>query len=157
MLARIMAAAAFAAVLSPAAAPADPVGGSCSPRTVKFVASEPLHFRTSSQTYIDLPQARVGFRQGGRMASCVLVRFSAMPQANRNMGFRALLDDTEAALPYEGQISDGADVAPAARRFIFIFPSVTPGAHTVQVQYQSTSQGGTDDMNAHNTIVWHAP
>ena len=70
---------------------------------------------------------------------------------------RAMLDGTQAALPYEGQISDGADKGPNARRFTFIFASVTPGVHNVKIQYQMTSQGGFADMNAHNTIVSFAP
>ena len=147
----------LALLANPAAALDPPTVGSCNPTRVKFMASDALRFRTTSQSYVDLPQARITFRQGGSGPSCVLVRFSAASNANRNMGFRAMLDGTEAALPYEGQISDGADMGPNVHRFTFIFASVSAGNHTVQIQYQMTSQGGFADMNAHNTIVWFAP
>jgi hypothetical protein len=153
----VLAGLAVALMASPAAALDPATLGSCSPTKIKFVASDELRFRTTSQSYVDLPQASISFTQGGRKASCVLVRFSANANGNRNMGFRAMLDGTQAALPYEGQISDGADKGPNARRFTFIFASVTPGVHNVKIQYQMTSQGGFADMNAHNTIVSFAP
>ena len=115
------------------------------------MASEALRFRTTSQSFVNLPQARVAFRQGGKN------RFSAVPDANRNMAFLALLDGSETALPSQGQISGGEDLGPNVRRFTFIFPSVSPGSHTVQIQYNMTSAGGFADMNAHNTIVQFAP
>jgi hypothetical protein len=150
---RFLAAAAAAVTLSPSVALAQTTVASCSPTRVKYMASEALRFRTTSQSFVNLPQARVAFRQGGKNPSCVLVRFSAAPDANRNMAFLALLDGSETALPSQGQISGGYDKGPNVRRFTFIFPSVAPGPHTVQMQYNMTSPGGFADMNAHNTIV----
>ena len=141
---------------SPAAALDPPTVGACSPTRIKFMASDASSFTTTSTSYVDLPQARIAFRQGGASPSCVLVRFSAAPFANRNMGFRALLDGV-AGIPFEGQISDGADMGANARRFTFIFPDVAPGDHLVQIQHQMTSQGGVVHMNAHNTIVSFRP
>ena len=156
-LPRAIAGAAFAVASGPALS-ADPTVGTCAPTAVKYVASDALAFKTISSSYVDLPQARVVFRQGGKQPSCVLVRFSAAAKASdfSNMGFRALLDSTE-ALPFEGQISDGVDVAPSARRFTFVFPNVSPGVHTIQIQHEATSPHSAVAMNAHNTIVWFAP
>src|SRR3954462_886059 len=117
----LLAAAAVAAVLSPGASMADSTVGSCNPTSVKYIASGPTAFRTTSTSYVDLPQASIAFRQGGTKPSCVLVRFSAAPNANRNMGVRALLGGFPDALPDEMQISDGGDQGPNARRFTFIF------------------------------------
>jgi len=153
---RLIAAGVVSIALSPAVSLADQVIAGCSPTRIKFAASDALRFRTTSTSYVDLPQARVTFNQGGTNPSCVLVRFSAAPNANRNMGFRALLDGN-AGIPFEGQISDGVDMGPNARRFTFIFPNVAPGVHVVQIQHQMTSQGGMVDMNAHNTIVSFRP
>ena len=154
---RYLAAAVMAVALSPSVSLAQSTVASCSPTRIKYMASEALRFRTTSQSFVNLPQARVAFRQGGKNPSCVLVRFSAVPDANRNMAFLALLDDSETALPSQGQISGGEDLGPNVRRFTFIFPSVSPGSHTVQIQYNMTSAGGFADMNAHNTIVQFAP
>jgi hypothetical protein len=154
---RVFASLAVAALL-PVAAAADPTAGSCSPTAVHYVASGGGTFQTVSSSYVDLPQARVIFHQGGSKPSCVLVRFSADPKAGNftNMGFRVLLDGAQAGLPFEAQISDGIDVAPSARRFTFIFANVAPGAHSVQMQHQATSPNSAAAMNGHNTIVWHA-
>jgi len=157
MLREILAASAFAAILSPLAALAEPTVGSCSPAHLKFMASDPLRFRLTSQSYVDLPQARVVFHQGGRVASCVLVRFSANANgAQGNFAVRALVDGVTTALPNEVTLTDTADVGPAARRFTFVLPSVTPGPHSVTIQYRRLN-GTMSDMNAHNTIVWFAP
>jgi hypothetical protein len=153
---RLIAAGAISVALSPAVSLADPVIAGCSPTRIKYAASDALRFRTTSTSYVDLPQARVAFHQGGASPSCVLVRFSAAANASRNMGFRAMLDGN-AGIPFEGQISDGVDKGPNVRRFTFIFPDVSPGGHVLQMQYQMTSQGGFADMNAHNTIVQFRP
>lgn len=152
-----MAAVAFWAIVCPIGSQADPVVGNCSPARVKYVASDALAFKTISSSYIDLAQARVSFRQGGNTPSCVLVRFSANANGDQsNFAIRALLDGAELALPNELVVTDGADKGPAARRFTFVLPSVSPGSHTVAIQYRRLN--GTDGrMNAHNTIVWFGP
>ena len=138
---------------------ADPIVGNCQPTMAKYMASDELRFRTTSTSYVDVPQAKVGFRIGGASPGCVLVRFSAVPEANSfsNTAIRAFLDGSEAGLPFELQITAGTDAAPQARRYTFIFADVAPGAHTVSIQYRRLGTGGTADINAHNTIVWFTP
>jgi hypothetical protein len=155
--ARLTIAALALSVTAGSAASADPAGGACRPRAVKYAASTEAAFRTNSNSYVDLPQARVAFRQGGAKPGCVLVRFSAAPKVTgfASMEFRATLDGVE-GMPFEAQGSDGVDRGPTAHRFTFIFPSVEPGAHVVQMQYVSLS-GVLVAMNAHNTIVWFTP
>ena len=153
---RLIMAGALGIALSPSVSLAEPTVATCNPTRIKYMASDASSFTTTSTSYVDLPQARIAFRQGGASPSCVLVRFSAAPFANRNMGFRALLDGV-AGIPFEGQVSDGADKGANARRFTFIFPDVAPGDHLVQIQHQMTSQGGVVHMNAHNTIVSFSP
>lgn len=153
---RLMAMAVAATALLPVTSQADPTTGACEPTSVKFIASEPLTFISASDAYSDLPQARVAFRQGGRKASCVLVRFSANANgAQSDLLFRALLDGTE-ALPVELIATDGADIGSATRRFTFVFPSVMPGRHTLTMQHRRFN-GTTATIKAHNTIVWFAP
>lgn len=144
------------AVLMPATAPAAGTIGVCSPTKVKYLASTSSIVRASA-IFGNIPEAGFGFVQGGASASCVIVRFSGLVQANAaddQLIIRAFLDNTTAALPSEVIYSFAG--AAEARSFEFIFPSVAPGNHFVRMQYKSFG-GGQVTMYQRNTVVQHAP
>ena len=144
------------AALLPVTVHADPVTGACAPTSMKFIASEALPFAANSSDYADLPQGKISFRQGGRQASCVVVRFSTAANGHGgNLLVRALLDGAETGLPFEMIVSDFRDIGPAARRFTFVFPSVAPGRHVLTIQHRVIN-APMAETNAHNTIVWFA-
>ena len=151
------AAATLMGALLPVTVHADPVVSACAPTGIKFIASEALPFAANSGDYANLPQANISFRQGGRQASCVVVRFSAAANGHGgNLLVRALLDGAETGLPFEMIVSDFRDIGPAARRFTFVFPNVAPGRHTVTIQHRVIN-APMAETNGHNTIVWFAP
>src|SRR5690242_11890572 len=96
------AAATLIGALLPLTAQADAVTAACAPTSMKFVASDSLPFAIISDNYVDLPPAKISFRQGGLKASCVVVRFSAAANGHHgNVLVRALLDGAETGLPFE--------------------------------------------------------
>lgn len=160
----VLAGAMIGTLLAASATSAAPTIGSCSPTMVKFIASDPTFFQTTSTTFVNLPQSAVNFTQGGTGPSCVIVSVSAVPDAVASspptpapMTVRVMLDGTTAALPNEVDFSDGADTGNQVRSFDFIFPSVAPGAHNVRVQFKASPDAGFTDMNRHNVIVQFAP
>jgi hypothetical protein len=147
------------AVLMPVAAPAAPTGGVCNPTKVKYLASDVALFKTSSTSFVNVAQASISFVQGGNLASCVIVRFSAQPfvaVSGNTLIVGAFLDNATAALPNEVTYTEGGSLANTARSFDFVFPSVAPGNHVVRMQFKSPS-GASVDLGLHNTFVQYAP
>lgn len=150
------------AVLTPAAAPAAPVNGVCSPTKMKYSASAKNSSQTTSTTFVNIPEAGFNFVQGGSSASCVLVRFSAETAIGTNqiLIVRAFLDNTTAALPAEAVYSSGRGDDNGARVFEFVFPSVAPGSHLVRMQFRSffgSACPACVQIDRHNTVVQYAP
>jgi hypothetical protein len=81
------------AVLMPSTAPAAPTVVTCSPKSLKIMAST-LLTTTTSTSYVDINQAAVNFKQGGTSPSCVVVRFSAAASSKQDaITVRPLRDD----------------------------------------------------------------
>lgn len=144
--------------LSPVAAPAAPTNGTCRPVQVKFSASSLADSTTSSGIFTNIPETQVAFTQGGAVASCVLVRFSASTygaDAIDVIDVRAFLDNATAALPASIGVRGENDVTGYPRTFEFIFPSVAPGSHVLRMQYKS-EKGNPVHVKARNTVVQFA-
>ena len=141
------------ALLTPPAASAAPTIGACSPTKVKYIVSTLVH-QTNLPTYGNIPEAALGFVQGGIRASCVIVRFSAEVFAGPSdfLYLRAFLDGTTAALPVEIQFAVADATGPSARSFEFVFPNVPPGNHVVRMQYRSGG-GGFVTIWDHTTVL----
>jgi hypothetical protein len=142
------------ALLTPVVAPAAPTTVSCSPTKVKIVASSLQNISKTVGDYSNIPEAAVAFTQAGPAASCVIVRFSTeaeVPGAN-NVAIRAFLDNASSAVPALIYYSGDNGGTRSAHSYEFVFPSVTPGAHTVRMQFSST--GGTIvTLHRHTTVV----
>jgi hypothetical protein len=143
---------------------ASPTTGSCSPTKVRLLASDGVGGLAMSTTFVNLPEGKVSFVQGGTGASCVIVSLSANsfatgpnPSTPAPLTVRVMLDDTTPALPNQVDFSDGADMANVARSFDFIFPSVAPGTHSLRVQYKTTADAQFINLMPHNIVVQFAP
>ena len=144
------------AVLTPATAPAAPVKFACSPTKMAGSASVLNGSTTTSQfpAFVNIPQAVVSFTQGGVVASCVIVRFSAQTYApaGRSIVVRAFLDNATTAVPAWIEYSGNDASDNHARSYDFVFPSVAVGAHLVCMQFSSTTTAFVG-VNYHTTIV----
>lgn len=117
---------------------------------------------TSSSTYANLLNGNVAFRQGGTTASCVVVDFSAysFAPAGRLLMVRAVLDGVTVAAPFEVQFSgndddDGDGQWARSHAFNFLFPSVSPGLHTVAIQFRSFFDTQQVFIHRHSVVVRH--
>jgi len=149
----------FLASLAPTPALAAATSVNCNPAPTKLraiVGDDVITF-TSSTTHVNLAQTRINFTQGGTGPSCVIVRFSAEAGAGPGpwLELRAVLDGVTVALPPAVRfgINEGSEVA---RSYDFIFPSVAPGMHTLQMQFRS-SNGTSVFISDRTTIVLHKP
>ena len=147
------------AALASAPALAAPTTVKCNPTPTKLkaiVSDDDASF-SDSQTYANLPQAKVRFVQGGTVPSCVVVRFVAEAGA---VGFafaevRAILDDVTEPLP--PNVRFGVNhTSEVAGSYEFLFPSVAPGNHVLRMQFRS-SNGESVFIVGHSTIVLHKP
>jgi hypothetical protein len=139
----------------------------CSPSKLTIITStpEPPYPSTLSTTYVDIPEATLNFVQGGDVASCVIVRFSAEAFAKDNgVSVRPLLNVATTALPDEVAFA-GMECIPTvgcttrAHAFEFVFPRVKPGKHLLRMQFK-VAFNKTDPLFAgfigkHNTVVLH--
>jgi hypothetical protein len=141
-----------------AAAAKAPTVGVCKPTKTKFLASSAPESVITSASFKNIPESAVAFIQGGNVASCVIVLFSAegwSPVGNYLM-VRAMLDGTTAALPDEIRFTGDDPNLYRTHTMSFIFPSVAPGTHTVRMQFRST-EAVRAELGQHNTIVQFTP
>ncbi len=150
--------AALVLLFGPGTGRAAVVSGTCTPGKVAFAASNDPESETNSTAFINVPEAGVSFVQGGPQPSCVLVQFSAhaFAAAGNSLMLRALLDGTTPALPRFVQFSSDDPGLYRTSTVTFVFPRVTPGRHTVRLQFRS-SDGTRVEIGVHNTIVHFAP
>ena len=112
----------------------------CGPTELRILSVASVRNDKTSNTFGNLPQAAITFTQGGSKATCVVVQFSAVGQSGVDrLEIRAVLDGTVIATP--PTVECASATSPAAYSYSFVFASVTPGKHTVQMQYASLDNG----------------
>jgi len=124
----------------------------CSPTELRILSAAGVRNDKASTTFGNLPHAAITFTQGGRRATCVVVQFSAVAQSGVDrLEIRAVLDGNVIATPPTTDFAS-TTTPPAANSYSFVFASVEPGMHTVQMQYSSLD-GGVVTVKDHVTIV----
>jgi hypothetical protein len=138
--------------------------GTCTMKKANFTASTLDFSTTTSATFVNIPEGLVSFTQGGSTSGCVIVDFSGMVFANAAGAaleyVRAVLNTGAVAVPFETQFNGDDDEDADGRwarshAYTFVFPSVAPGAHTIQMQFRSLVAGQTVFMHRHTTVVYH--
>lgn len=112
---------------------------------------------TSAPSFSAVPQSAISFHQGGTTNGCVNLSFSAeaMAPGESSMEVRAVLDGTIEASPGRVFFAQ-ADDALHARAFSFLFPSVPPGPHRVEVTFRNAGGKGTVRVALRTTTVQFA-
>jgi hypothetical protein len=131
--------------------------GSCEPTQVAYnVSMESAS--TTSFVYIPIRHTTVSFYQGGDAPSCVIVTFSGEASTfvgdNGRIRVGPVLDGDIHSIPPVIQILDDTNGNPKPYAAHFIFPSVSPGRHTIKM-YGSVFRGEAN-LSFHNVIVQHA-
>jgi hypothetical protein len=109
---------------------------------------------TSSSSFSPIAQSGISFQQGGGTDGCVNLLFSAeaLAPGATLMEVRAVIDDSVEAVPGPIYFAQGDDVL-RAHAFNFLFPSVPPGPHRVEVHFRSTGKPGTVRVGMRTTMV----
>jgi hypothetical protein len=154
----------LATLLSPGIGSAVPVN--CSKLANIDIAVAVNSITTFSQTFVNVPDMALSFTQGGTTPGCVIVRYSAevlsSPGAsgdNDQMIVRPLLDGNVQSLPPQSDLTSDDD-EDHDRRFLrshsfeFLFSSVSPGPHTVVMQWRGT-QSSVMNKRSRITTVLH--
>lgn len=144
-----------------AAEPRTIESGTCTEMTkVKFKSDNSIDGSTVSGSFVDVSGANVSFTQGGSSSGCVIVTFTAEVFApkSRLMFVRARLDGSKNAAPGAVQLTgdddeDGDDAWARSHSFTFIFPSVSPGSHQLNIQYRSGLGGERVFLGKHTTVL----
>lgn len=104
----------------------------------------------------------VNFTVGPGASSCVIVTFSAQAYApnGRLIWIRAKLDDfvsSEAGQSVDGQIAFAAEDGDFAQThsYSFLWPSVSPGAHQIRLEYRSQVHGQAVNIDRFAVEVQH--
>jgi hypothetical protein len=133
-------AATLIATWAPPAAIAQVVGpnsltaGNCGPGKMAY-QSESSPFFDFKDGYAVIKDSNIEFTQGGVVPSCVVVRFSGdVNIPSGALKLRAVLDGKTVAQPGAVVLQDGDSGVVGARGFIFVFPKVAPGNHTMSMQ-----------------------
>jgi len=148
---------------SRAAAPTAVLSGGCSDANkINYKSDDSINKSTFSSSFVDVPNSAVLFTQGGAVASCVIVTFTAEAFApgSRLLQIRARLDNSVTAAPGNVQLSgdddeDGDGRWARSQAFTFIFPSVAPGPHNVRMQFRSPDVFGNVYIHKHTIMVQH--
>ncbi len=138
--------------------------GQCKVTKISYVTGEDTSLSTTSTAYVDVPGMSSTFTEGGTVTRCVVVQYTAYVFAATGgtalMYVRALLDGVTVASPTETQFDGDSDEEGDGRwarshAFNFVFPSVTPGGHTIKIQWRSFD-GGTIFTHRRTLLVSHA-
>ena len=148
-----------------AEAPVPALTGACTVTKIKFSTGENTTLPTTSTTFVAMPNMSVAFTMGGLVPSCVKVEFSAYVFASTSalapsgelMFVRARLDGVTVGSPSEVQLDgdsdeDGDGKWARSHAFNFAFTNVTPGLHTITIQWRSLS-GGTVFVHRRSMFV----
>ena len=140
-------------VSSATAAPV--ASGGCAPNAVRYKVSVDS-ISTDSTDFVTVAESSVTFDQGGTSPSCIIIVFSALAQAfpeRSSMYIEALLDGTRCP-PSNAVFTSHTRATTNARTFVC--PSVSPGRHTVLINYRAVGGGGGEAfMHSRTTIVHH--
>ena len=134
------------------AAVSTPITGNC-PVTRQSFASLSDGQATSDSSFVDMPGTRVRFTQGGTRKSCITVVFSGQGYAPEPalMVILPILGSTE---NQQVQLVGGQASWGEAGAFVFSFRGVSPGKHTVRIQWRSAN-GGTVSISFRTLVVYH--
>ncbi|MGH6790151.1 MAG: hypothetical protein ACRECC_10780 [Pseudolabrys sp.] len=149
-----LACAAALAVPAPAAADAA-VTLNCATgatRVVMLPSDNPTRPLPANAGFATLPGMATAIKQGGTRNGCVIVYFSAGVVSGSAVSVRAVLDNVPAN-PSSIHVFVSGGV-PAADMTSFVFSSVAPGSHKIDIQYSST---GTVEFADMHMIVNYAP
>jgi hypothetical protein len=125
---------AFAALLSVGASDAFAAKGKCStPKTAYRTETDVV--ATTSTSFVPVPKTGVSFKQGGNKASCVVVRFSVLPDADYIVYIRPVIDSTILATPTNVQLEYNSPSYLSTRSFEFVFPEIEPGKHVLRMEW----------------------
>lgn len=150
MAAAIVAGLAIAAL---AAAPALAAKGNCkTPKTAFHTEYDGT--TTTSTEWVKVPRTAVTFKQGGEKASCVVVRFSVLPDADYIVLVRPVIDGQLMATPHEVQLEYLSPGYSSTRSFEFVFPKVKPGSHVLRIEWR-TPGGDPVDFYRRTVTVQH--
>jgi len=134
--------------------------GACTTSKSRFKTSKTIE-ETAALSFETIPGTTIEFRQSGNKAKCVRVEFSVVAYVRNSakMEVRARLDGNAVAKPGIVQLSgdddeNNADGAARARAFLFVFPKVKPGKHTVRIEWRSTVQTFIN-IERRTTVVHH--
>jgi hypothetical protein len=107
------------------------------------VAASELGSNTASNIFSNITDATVNFKIKGTRNRCVLVVFSAEPftPGNELVHVRALLDGAVVGNPVSVQFGSGDGVFRKVTTAQFQFKGVSPGGHTIQMQFRSQVLG----------------
>ena len=110
----------------------------------------------SSNVFAPVAASLVNFTIAGNVRSCVIVTFSAQAYApnGRLIWVRALRDGVQSV---DGEIAFAAEDGNFAqsRSYSFLFPSVTPGAHQITMEYRSQVNGQAVNIDRFAVEVHH--
>jgi hypothetical protein len=138
-------------------------GGACTDLSnVKFKTDDNPSSSTNSSAFGDISSGNVTFTQGGESAGCVIVTYSAESYApyGRLLRIRARLDGSKVAEPGAVQFSGDDDENEdggwsRSHSFAFVFPSVEPGEHTLNMQFRSATSGKRVYIGKQTIVVHH--
>jgi hypothetical protein len=116
--------------------------GKCIPTEQKYRSTQ-VQTSTNSTKYVLVPSSKFRFRQDSKKAKCVLVHVSAMAgtDSDQSLHIRAVIDGGLAEAEPGTVLLVHEIPAPVQRAVTFIFPSVAPGKHIIELQYKSSDGG----------------
>jgi hypothetical protein len=133
----------------------------CNTPRLSFASSDNIFASTTSTTFVDVPDMVVRFTIPGNTATCIVVPYTATVWTGKDelIYIRAQLDGAVTGFPAEVQFEgdsdeDGDGKWARAHAFSFVFPKVTPGAHTLRIQWRSFF-GGTVSTHWRTVVVHH--
>jgi hypothetical protein len=115
--------------------------------------------------FVNVPDMTLSFTQGGTSSGCVLVRYSAEVLSspgtsgdNDQMIVRPLLDGSVQSVPPQSDLTSDDD-EDHDRRFLrahsfeFLFASVSPGPHTIVMQWRGTQSSVMNKRSRVTTVL----
>lgn len=122
------------------------------------VAQSSVGQSTTSNTFVDVIDSAIVFDAGGTGNSCVLVDFQAQvfaPGFARILFVQAVLDGVTVSADGVIQLQADSHFFSNTHGYNFIFPNVSPGIHTVKIQYASSQLGNPVFINDFNMVLTH--